>query len=60
MANNALSTCPFCDKEPCMVTATVGYLKLLKFGVACGECAICIGWFDSRDEAARRWNTRSG
>ena len=55
-----LKTCPFCGKAPQIRAVRFGSEKADRYGVVCQACAICIGWEDSEDEAAARWNRREG
>jgi Lar family restriction alleviation protein len=53
-----VKTCPFCGKQPTIKALRFGDESSDRYGVACRDCAICIGWDVTEDEAVRRWNTR--
>ena len=54
-----LKTCPFCGKQPVIRTAMFGMERLPRFGVVCQNCSVCIGWEETEEKAAERWNMRA-
>ena len=55
-----LKTCPFCGGMPVIKEVFFGMERFKRYGVVCQKCSICIGFEDSREEAAERWNRRAG
>ena len=54
-----LKTCPFCGKQPVIRTAMFGMERLPRYGVVCQNCSVCIGFEDTEEKAAERWNRRA-
>ena len=53
-----LKPCPFCGGEAKAQTMTFWFGTFDRHTVVCPECNIMIGWYDSEEEAAEKWNRR--
>lgn len=51
--------CPFCGREPRVVSMRFGFEKNDRWAVTCKDCAVAIGWDDSEEEVVKRWNRRA-
>lgn len=56
----SLKKCPFCGAYPLMVYQdTIGdYKNPSPYSVVCGNCGAEIGWYETEEEAVKKWNTR--
>ena len=55
-----IKPCPFCGHEGTLRGMRFGMEKDFRFAVTCTVCQIAIGWEDSEEKAAERWNRRDG
>ena len=59
MAETELKPCPFCGKTPTYAKVLFGFEKEIRLTVHCANCSLNIGFFDGKDEACKKWNTRA-
>lgn len=58
MTETELRPCPFCGKTPAYGRVRFGMEKDFRFTVHCANCSFNIGWFEEKEEALKKWNTR--
>lgn len=59
MTETELKPCPFCGKTPAYARVLYGREKEIRITVHCANCSFNIGFFDGKDEARKKWNTRA-
>ena len=57
MTETELRPCPFCGKTPAYAKVLYGMGKL--YTIHCANCSFNIGFFDGKEEALKKWNTRA-
>lgn len=56
--SDGLKTCPFCGGEAKLRQVKFGMEKIDRYGAVCQACFICLGWFETEEEARGKWNRR--
>ena len=59
MTETELRPCPFCGKTPAYGKLLFGTGKFV-YTVHCENCNFNIGWFEEKEKALKKWNTRDG
>jgi len=59
MTETELRPCPFCGKTPAYAKVIFSTEKLIRYTVHCANCSLNIGFFDVKEEARKKWNTRA-
>ena len=58
MTETELRPCPFCGKTPAYGKWRIAMTECHIYTVHCEMCNFNIGWFDDKEEALKKWNTR--
>ena len=59
MSETELRPCPFCGKTPAYAKVIFGMEKEIRVAVHCANCSFNLGFFDGKEEALKKWNTRA-
>ena len=54
-----LRGCPFCGKTPTLGKVRFGIEQDCRYTLHCDTCCYNIGWLETEEEAAKKWNHRA-